>query len=68
MQFIKDLKKILSSRTVLTLLLMFAFNIVDIAGAQIDPTTLVLVNTFLTALATFFRINVKQTFKDTKKK
>jgi len=68
MQFIKDLKKILSSRTVLTLLLMFAFNIVDIAGAHIDPTTLVLVNTFLTALAAFFRINVKQTFKDTKKK
>lgn len=54
----KTIIKILSSRTVITGVVIVAMNIVSLLSGVISPEILTLMNTILGALAVYFRINI----------
>ena len=49
--------KAITSRTVWTVLVMVAINVVPVVGDYVNPVTLDLINAILGALAIFFKIN-----------
>ena len=50
---------ILKSRTVITLVLTFILNVVPAVSVFIEPNLMILLNTVLTALAVYFRVNIR---------
>jgi hypothetical protein len=54
--------KAITSRTVWTVLVMVAINVVPVVGDYVNPVTLDLINAILGALAVYFRINTKVKF------
>lgn len=61
-QMYEDLKKLLSSRTVVTILSMLAFNLVDAFSSGLPMSFSVAINVLLATLATYFRVNTKTKF------
>lgn len=53
----KKFIKIMSSRTVITGVIIVAMNVVSLLSGVISPEVLTLMNTVLGALAVYFRIN-----------
>lgn len=66
--FLNSLMLLLKSRTFWTLVATALFNILtqSVTMLQLDPTTAVVVNTILLALASYFHINPSQSY-NTKK-
>lgn len=62
--FYSDLKKILKSRTVLTLLLLTVINLQDAFTSILDMNQLIAINVILSTAAKYFRIDAKQTYGD----
>lgn len=55
---------VLKSRTVITLLFLFATNLVSVFGAHLNPSSLGLLNGVLALLAAYFRIDSKVNFHE----
>jgi hypothetical protein len=59
---LKKINKALSSRTVWTLVIMVATNIVNLGVDVMSPELVVLVNSVLGALAVYFKVNPSQKY------
>lgn len=54
---VKKLTKAVTSRTVWTVLVMVAINVVPVVGDYLNPMTLDLINAILGALAIYFKVS-----------
>jgi len=59
---LKVINKALKSRTVWTLVFMVVIDIVAVFGNLLSPEVLLLVNTLLTTLAGYFKLNPSQKY------
>lgn len=66
--FYEDMKRLLSSRTVWTIALMFAFNAVQVFGHYLSPEIATFVDLCLTGAAGYFHVNPRISFSDTGEK
>lgn len=60
--FYKDLKNVLKSRTIMTLIVLLAVNLLDRFSNILDPNLVVALNVILSTMIGYFRINTKQKY------
>jgi hypothetical protein len=58
----KQLKTLLGSRTIWTLIFMFVFNGFAAISGQLDPQLVTIINALLTTLAGYFKLNPTQSY------